>query len=166
MLSYELLPAYLVCQVAWHSFSHFVWTWNADFNEYIIFFLSWLIGNWSWSYRADRPTHKETTRRLLSSGNWRHAREGGRYDHRHTQTYLLPPLQMPIRPQLNVVSTFWHLLEAICQRMVHIRPAENFCLVTLQTPLRFLGQNLFGDQFWSWSEAGKVFPQAIVGPGA
>ena len=46
------------------------------------------------------------------------------------------------------------------------RPAENFCVVTLQTQLKFLGQNLFGDQFWGRSEAGKVCPQAILGPGA
>ena len=51
-------------------------------------------------------------------------------------------------------------------RCMDIRPAENFCVAMLQTPLRFLGQNLFGDQFWSWSEAGKVCPQAILGPGA
>ena len=46
------------------------------------------------------------------------------------------------------------------------RPAKNFCVVMLQTPLKFLGQNLFGDPFWGWSEAGKVRPQAILGPGA
>ena len=39
-------------------------------------------------------------------------------------------------------------------------------MVTLQTPLDFLGQNLFGDQFWGQSEAGKVCPQAILGQGA
>ena len=46
------------------------------------------------------------------------------------------------------------------------RPAENFWVVTPQTSLKFLGQNLFGDQFWGRSEAGKVCPQAILGPGA
>ena len=50
--------------------------------------------------------------------------------------------------------------------MVYTRPAENFCVVTLQTQLKFLGQNLFGDQFWGRSEAGKVCPQAILGPAA
>ena len=42
-------------------------------------------------------------------------------------------------------------------------PAENFWVVTPQTPLEFLGQNLFTDQFWGRSEAGKVWPQAILG---
>ena len=37
------------------------------------------------------------------------------------------------------------------------------CLATPQTLLKFLGQNLFGDQFWGWSEARKVCPQAIRG---
>ena len=46
-----------------------------------------------------------------------------------------------------------------------IRPAENFCVVTLQTLLKFLGQNLIGDQFWGWSEAAKVCPQQILGLG-
>ena len=46
------------------------------------------------------------------------------------------------------------------------RPAEKFWVVTPQTSLKFLGQNLFGDQFWGQSEAGKVWPQAILGPGA
>ena len=36
------------------------------------------------------------------------------------------------------------------------RPAEKFWVVTPQTSLKFLGQNLFGDQFWGQSEAGKV----------
>ena len=39
-------------------------------------------------------------------------------------------------------------------------------MVTPQTPLESLGQNLFGDQFWGQSEAGKVWPQAILGTGA
>ena len=47
---------------------------------------------------------------------------------------------------------------------MHTRPAENFCVVTLQTPLKFLDQNLIGDQFWGRLEAGC--PQAILGPGA
>ena len=47
-----------------------------------------------------------------------------------------------------------------------IRPAEKFWVVMPQTSLKFLGQNLFGDQFWCQSEAGKVWPQAILGPGA
>ena len=46
-----------------------------------------------------------------------------------------------------------------------IRPAENFWVVMLQTPLKFLGQNLIGDQFWGWSEAAKLCPQQILGPG-
>ena len=49
--------------------------------------------------------------------------------------------------------------------VLYTRPAENFCVVTLQTPLKFLGQNLIGDQFWGWSEAAKVCPQQILGPG-
>ena len=49
------------------------------------------------------------------------------------------------------------------QGVVQFRPAEKFCVVTPQTPLKFLGQNLIGDQFWSRSEAGKVCPQAILG---
>ena len=52
------------------------------------------------------------------------------------------------------------------QYIMYIRPAENFCVVTLQTPLKFLGQNLIGDQFGGRSEATKVCPQAILGPGA
>ena len=40
-----------------------------------------------------------------------------------------------------------------------VRPAENFRVVTLQTPLRFLGQNLFRDHFSSRSEARKVCPR-------
>ena len=32
--------------------------------------------------------------------------------------------------------------------MVRTRPAEKFWVVTPQTSLKFLGQNLFGDQFW------------------
>ena len=36
------------------------------------------------------------------------------------------------------------------------RPAEKFWVVTPQTSLKFLGQNLFGNQFWGQSEAGKV----------
>ena len=46
------------------------------------------------------------------------------------------------------------------------RPAEKFWVVTPQTPLKFLGQNLFGDQFWSQSEARKVWPQATLCPRA
>ena len=46
------------------------------------------------------------------------------------------------------------------------RPAEKFWVVTPQTSLKFLGQNLFGDQFWGQSEAGKVWPKAILGPWA
>ena len=38
----------------------------------------------------------------------------------------------------------------------HTRPAEKFWVVTPQTPVKFLGQNLFGDHFWGRSEAGKV----------
>ena len=40
--------------------------------------------------------------------------------------------------------------------VMDIRPAEKFWVVTPQTSLKFLGQNLFGDQFWGQSEAGKV----------
>ena len=47
-----------------------------------------------------------------------------------------------------------------------VRPAENFWVVMPQTSLKFLGQNLFGDQFWGQLETGKVRPQAILGPGA
>ena len=47
-----------------------------------------------------------------------------------------------------------------------IKPAENFWVVTPLTSLKCLVQNLFGDQFWCQSEAGKVWPQAILGPGA
>ena len=46
------------------------------------------------------------------------------------------------------------------------RPAEKFLVVTPQTPLKLLGQNLFGDHFWGRSEPGKVWPQAILGPRA
>ena len=46
------------------------------------------------------------------------------------------------------------------------RAAEIFLVATLQTPLKFLGQNLIGDQFWGRSGAGKVCPQAILGQGA
>ena len=42
-------------------------------------------------------------------------------------------------------------------------PAENFCVVTLQTPLKFLGPNLYGDQIWGRWEAGKVCSQDILG---
>ena len=50
--------------------------------------------------------------------------------------------------------------------LVYIRPAEDFYVVTLQTQLKFLGQNLFGDQFLGRSEARKVCPQAILGQAA
>ena len=46
------------------------------------------------------------------------------------------------------------------------RPAEKFWVVMPQTPLKFLGQNLLGDHLGGRSEAGKVWPQAILGPGA
>ena len=57
------------------------------------------------------------------------------------------------------------MLQHIFQHM-HIMPVEKFCVVTPQTPLKFLGQNLFGDHFGGQSEAGKLWPQAILGPGA
>ena len=57
------------------------------------------------------------------------------------------------------------MLQHIFQHM-HIMPVEKFCVVTPQTPLKFLGQNLFGDHLRGQSEAGKLWPQAILGPGA
>ena len=50
--------------------------------------------------------------------------------------------------------------------LVYIRPAEKFWVVTPQTPLKLLSQNLFGDHFWGRSEAGKLWPQAILCPRA
>ena len=61
--------------------------------------------------------------------------------------------------------TFCTLRNLYTLDTVYIRPAEKFCVVTLQTQLKFLGQNLIGHQFWSQSEAAKVCPQAILGPG-
>ena len=65
----------------------------------------------------------------------------------------------------NVIKT---LIEAANRSTVGqpIRPAKKFWVVTLQTPLKFWGQNLIGDQFLGWSEAVKVCPQAILGPRA
>ena len=39
---------------------------------------------------------------------------------------------------------------------IQFRPAEKFWVVMPQTSLKFLGQNLYGDQFWGQLEAGKV----------
>ena len=49
---------------------------------------------------------------------------------------------------------------------MQIMPVEKCYVVTPQTPLKFLGQNLFGDHFGGQSEAGKLWPQATLGPGA
>ena len=46
-----------------------------------------------------------------------------------------------------------HPRSCYCFSRLYIRPAEKFCVVTLQTPLKVLGQNLFGDQFWDRSDA-------------
>ena len=43
--------------------------------------------------------------------------------------------------------------------VLYNRPAKNFWVVTPQTSLKFLGQNLFGDQFWGQSEARKMWPR-------
>ena len=63
----------------------------------------------------------------------------------------------------SLSSTF--NISVFCVDEMVIRPAKKFCMATLQTPLKFLGQNLFGDQFWGWSEAGKVCPKSTLGPG-
>ena len=57
------------------------------------------------------------------------------------------------------------MIQHIFQHM-QIMPVEKCYVVTPQTPLKFLGQNLFGDHFGGQSEAGKLWPQAILGPGA
>ena len=54
----------------------------------------------------------------------------------------------------------------VTRKVMYLRPAENLCVVTLQTPLKFLGKNMFRDQFWGRSDAGKVYPQSILGPKA
>ena len=70
-------------------------------------------------------------------------------------------LFLPLKGQQIAMTS----LRGSMQRL-NTRPAEKFWVVTPQTSLKFLGQNLFGDQFWGQSEAGKVWPQAILGPGA
>ena len=65
---------------------------------------------------------------------------------------------------LNQVELSFDLCYKNC--LLYSRPAEKFWVVTPQTPLKLLGKNLYGDHFWGRSEAGKVWPQAILGPGA
>ena len=49
--------------------------------------------------------------------------------------------------------------------MVSIRAGENFQSSMPQTKLNLLDQNLLPNHFWGQSGAGKVWPQAILGPG-
>ena len=45
------------------------------------------------------------------------------------------------------------------------RAGENFQSYLPQTKLNLLDQNLLPNHFWGQSGAGKVWPQAILGPG-
>ena len=56
------------------------------------------------------------------------------------------------------------MIQHIFQHM-QIMPVEKCYVVTPQTPLKFLGQNLFGNQFWVDQRPESV-PQAILGPRA
>ena len=62
--------------------------------------------------------------------------------------FWAPVYKLQYIKQVYVIAG-WNML-------VDTRPAEKFWVITPQTSLKFLGQNLFGDQFWGQSEAGKV----------
>ena len=51
------------------------------------------------------------------------------------------------------------------ESIMGIRPGKNFQSFMPQTKLNLLGQNVIPNQFWGHSGAGKVWPQAILGPG-
>ena len=78
-------------------------------------------------------------------------------------TYCTMKLLEVILKRNNNNLVQWHLFQS---SLVYVRPADKIWVLTPQTSLKFLDQNLFGDQFWGQSEAGKVWPQAILGPGA